>query len=229
MVWAALEITIRCPHCDSPVHVDGPYTEILCGNCQSTVEFPPDVWTDMLEDVSSEVPGLEPNEGSHSTIFGHFHMTLMTGRQNPRCRKCRRDFDMEKEYHGQDLLVCPDCGDESPVFPAPDWLKEAIHGSTLVVGAWPVGSPLEGEKGLSGPVAFACPKCAGSLMIDGTDRLVKCDYCGTNVYLPDDLWLRLHPAKKKGRWYIGLDPAKVDPPEDDGDDGEDGEDGEDEA
>jgi len=227
MIWAALEISIKCPHCDSPVHVDGPYTEILCGSCQSPIEFPPEIWKDMLEDVSSEVPAMKPKEGSNSTIFGHFNMSLMYGRRDPFCKKCKRDFDIEKEYQGQDTLVCPDCGEKTPIFPAPDWLKEAIHGSTLVLGAWPMSDSVE-EKGLSGPVAFACPKCAGSLMIDGTDRLVKCGYCETNVYLPDDLWLRLHPAKKKGRWYIGLDGAKVDPPEDGEAIVEDDEDGEEE-
>jgi len=229
MVWAALEISIRCPHCDSPVHVDGPYTEVLCPSCQSPIAYPPEIWKDTLEDVSAEVPGLEPNEGNNSTIFGHFNMTMMTGRQVPRCRKCRREFDMDAEYRGQDVMVCPACGDRTPVFPAPEWLKEAVHGATLVVGAWPMGGSVEEEAGLSGPVAFSCPQCAGSLMIDGRDRLVKCSFCGTNVYLPDDLWLRIHPAKKKGRWYIGLDEALADRPgddedapvEDDGDDEDD--------
>lgn len=214
MVWAVLEISIRCPHCDSPVHVDGPYTELLCGNCQSTIEFPPEVWKDMLDDVSSEVPGFKQKEGTNSTIFGHFNMTLMYGRLDPYCRTCKRDFDMDTEYDGQDELLCPDCGTKTPVYPAPEWLRDSIHGSTLVVGAWPREGETEEDAGLSGPVAFTCPQCAGSLVIDGTDRLVKCRFCDTNVYLPDDLWLRLHPAKKKGRWFIGLDESKVDPPED---------------
>ena len=42
-------------------------------------------------------------------------------------------------------------------------------------------------------------------MIDGEDRIVICEYCETNVYLPDDLWLRLHPAKKKNRWFVGME------------------------
>jgi len=75
----------------------------------------------------------------------------------------------------------------------------------MIVGAWPEGGVSDEKQPVSEPVAYSCPQCAGSLMIDGTDRLVKCSYCETRVYLPDDLWLRLHPAKKKSRWFIGFE------------------------
>lgn len=200
-----IEISIKCPHCDSPVHIDGPYRKILCGNCQSEIDFPEDVWTDLLEDVRDEIlTEFEPGQGSNSTIFGHFNMNLMYGRLQPYCRKCKRDFNMEKEYAGQDMLICPDCGSKTPVFPAPEWFKKAIEGANLIAGAYPDIENIEEPEGISGPVAFSCPQCGSSLMIDGKDRLMKCEYCETNVYLPDDLWLRLHPAKKKNRWFVGF-------------------------
>jgi hypothetical protein len=33
-------------------------------------------------------------------------------------------------------------------------------------------------------------------------RLCPCSFCRADVYLPDDLWRRLHPAKVVQRWYI---------------------------
>ncbi len=71
--------------------------------------------------------------------------------------------------------------------------------------SWPDLNDDDEHKTVSEPVAFSCPQCAGSLMIDGNERLIQCEYCETRVYLPDDLWLQLHPAKKKTRWFIGFE------------------------
>lgn len=50
---------------------------------------------------------------------------------------------------------------------------------------------------------MGCPKCSASLDITAdSQRTVACKYCETDIYLPDDLWLRLHPVKKAERWYI---------------------------
>jgi hypothetical protein len=32
--------------------------------------------------------------------------------------------------------------------------------------------------------------------------MVKCSFCDASVYLPDDLWFELHPARTVDRWYI---------------------------
>jgi len=65
-------------------------------------------------------------------------------------------------------------------------------------------SPEPGEK-ISGVIVFTCPQCGGALKIDGSERMPVCQFCNTNVYLPDDLWLRMHPAKMKVRWYVACD------------------------
>jgi len=206
MLWAMFEMSIKCPRCDSPIHVDGPFRKLRCGSCQSDIDFPEDVWNDLLEDVSGEIAGFKPGEGSSSNIFGHFNMTFLYGALAPYCRECKRDFDMEKEYTpGQTELTCSDCGSRIPVFQAPNWFASAVPGARLVAGAWPEGGDKQGKSKVSSPVAYSCPQCGGSLMIDGTERLVTCEYCGTRVYLPDDLWLSLHPAKKKNRWFVGFD------------------------
>ena len=131
-----IEMSIKCPNCDSPVHVDGPYRKILCGSCQSEIDFQGDVWKDLLEDVQEEVVNeFEEGEGSNSTIFGHFNMSMTYAKLKAYCRNCKRDFDMETEYTGQDMLVCPDCGAKTPVFPAPEWFKIAMSRAKLIVGA----------------------------------------------------------------------------------------------
>ncbi len=206
MIWSMIEMSIDCPHCDAPVHVDGPYLQLTCGRCHSDIDFPREVWKDLLGDVSEEVPGYEKGEGSNSNIFGHFNMRMTYGRLDPYCRKCKRDFHMDKEYTGGGSIKCPDCGTVTPVLEAPDWFRKAVPGTTLIVGAWPEGESSPQEEGKKPkPVSYSCPQCGGSLMIDGEKRLVECQYCSTNIYLPDDLWLTLHPARTKTRWFFDLD------------------------
>ncbi|OPL19865.1 MAG: hypothetical protein AVO35_02515 [Candidatus Aegiribacteria sp. MLS_C] len=205
MLWTMMEISIDCPHCDSPVHVDGPYRKLTCSRCHSEIDFPGEVWKDTLEEVRQDVSGYEKGEGTGSNIFGHFNMRMTYGRLDPYCLKCKRDFDLEADYPQLTMIRCPDCGTESPVAPAAVWFREAVPGAALIVGAWPEGenAPDE-ERDKPKPVAYSCPQCGGSLMIDGEKRIVECSYCSTSIYLPDDLWLTLHPAKTKTRWFIGF-------------------------
>lgn len=62
------------------------------------------------------------------------------------------------------------------------------------------------------PTVMACMSCGGSLPVDGSARLVTCQYCDANNYLPDGLWLALHPAAKRETWYVVFDEeaAKLD-------------------
>jgi hypothetical protein len=205
--FGVLEMSIRCPRCDSPVHVNGPVRSLLCGSCQSGIEVPGDFWKGILEDVCSEVRNeFEEGEGSNSTIFGTFNTTLMYGRLKPYCQKCKTDFVLEEHIpEGATSCTCSECGTSAPLAPAPGWLRDLIPSARLLVNAESdVPGDEEPDPEVSGPVAFFCPQCGGSLMIDGSERLVPCSYCNTSVYLPDDLWLRLHPARTKTRWFIGF-------------------------
>jgi hypothetical protein len=89
---------------------------------------------------------------------------------------------------------------------APDWLRSFVPTVRRLFGA-----QHEGEAGAPGPevaneprpVVMACPNCSASLSIStGNERTTTCQYCKTDIYLPDDLWRRLHPVKKAERWYI---------------------------
>ena len=66
----------------------------------------------------------------------------------------------------------------------------------------PAGATLQNA---AHPVLFTCPSCAGNLEIDGSSRMIKCKYCSSEIYLPDDLWFRLHPVKEVERWYAVFD------------------------
>ena len=205
MRWCMIELTIRCPHCEAPVHLEGPRREVFCGKCMSSTKFPPDVWSDTLKDAISGSRKLKTGQGTQSTIFGHFNMSLLYGNLVPYCPACKKDFDSTADRSGE-TLKCSDCDGTIPYRDAPQWLRELIPVVKLIAGA---PGEQDGESGSmektgKAAIALTCPKCSAALFIDGSNRLVPCGYCGTGVYLPDDLWLRLHPAKKKSRWFIGF-------------------------
>ena len=206
MTFGVIEMSIKCPRCDSPIHVNGPTRSLLCSSCQSEIEVPEDFWKGILEDVCSEVRNdLEEGEGSNSTIFGTFNTSLMYGRLNPYCLKCKKEFKLPEQCDSAFTYSCPECATKSPVAPAPEWFMKMVPSAKLLVNATPeLSDDVEEEPAVSGPIAFFCPQCGGSLMIDGSERLIPCSYCNTSVYLPDDLWLRLHPARIKTRWFIGF-------------------------
>jgi len=52
-------------------------------------------------------------------------------------------------------------------------------------------------------VALQCPACGAALHVAAERaRLAPCDYCRTDVYLPDDVWARLHPSDTIRHWYV---------------------------
>jgi len=206
MRWCMIELTIKCPCCDASVHVDAPRQSLLCGKCMSEIDFPVEVWRDTLSGALSGLKHLKTGEGNQSTIFGHFNMSLLYGKLVPYGPDCKRDVDPEGDREGGHLK-CRDCGSVMAIREAPPWFREAVPRARLVAGGAPEGKA-QGSHGIDNPsggaVALSCPKCAASLLIDGRERLVPCGYCNTRVYLPDDLWLRLHPANMKTRWFIGF-------------------------
>jgi DNA-directed RNA polymerase subunit RPC12/RpoP len=210
VLYGMLELSIRCPKCDGPIPLNGPWEVAHCDRCQADVDVPHDYWTDLLSDIAQALKTeLQEGEGTNATIFGNFHTTMMYGRLKPYCLGCKEDFEPRADAAEEYVHKCPSCGHETLVAPAPAWLREEYPAARVVVNATPQGK-VEGESAAaSGPIAFSCIKCGGALEVDGSERLVPCPFCGVKVYLPDDLWLRLHPAKTKARWFVGFDEGKI--------------------
>ena len=212
MLYGCFEVNIKCPKCDAPVPLNGPWEVAHCDRCQADVDIPHDYWLGIFRDTDGEMRSGETKEGegSNSTIFGTFHTTMMYGHLKPYCPECNTELAVEVEKAPY-VHKCPKCDRDMPVVPVPAWLKEAYPPATVVVGGSLQGKEEGGEEAPTEPIAFSCIKCGGALMVDGTERVVPCEFCGVKVYLPDDLWLRMHPAKVKERWRIGFD-EKVERP-----------------
>lgn len=215
MQFAMLEIGIKCPKCDGPLPLNGPLETAHCDRCQADIDVPHEFWKDILSDIHEEVKGeLEVGDGRQSTIFGTFNVTLTYYHVPPHCTKCDTAFEVDEGLTQPYTHTCAECGRKVEVLPAPEWLVKEYPPAKILIDAPPATAGVEGaEKGegkdmeksaVSTPIAFTCPQCGGALMVDGSDRLVRCQYCSVDVYLPDDLWLRMHPAKVKESWLVGF-------------------------
>jgi len=204
--YTMVECGIKCPKCDGPVPLNGPWEKAHCDRCQADIDVPQDFWTGIFDDITEEIKSgdLAEGEGRNSTIFGTFNTTLLYGNLKPRCEECKTDIEVDLNLVKPYEHKCAKCGKKIPVAPAPAWVKKDYPKAKVFVNAL-MESGAGGEApAVSGPVAFTCPQCGGALMVDGTERMMPCKFCGVNVYLPDDLWFRLHPAKTKARWFAIL-------------------------
>ena len=108
------------------------------------------------------------------------------------------------------LLTCKKCGRTTPAFPAPSWLqagvpsaKQVFFGEREAGEGKTSGNALAPDESSDQPIAMACPKCGGGLLITAKDeRILPCKYCHVDVYLPDPLWQKLHPAREAKYWMV---------------------------
>ncbi|MGC9367229.1 MAG: hypothetical protein ACP5FK_09370 [bacterium] len=117
-VWMFVEMSVKCPYCDGAVNINGPYTEFICPNCQSVIDFNPQKWTDMFEDIREEVvEEIEPGHGTKSTVMGVFDARMFYGRMVPYCKQCKQDFEIEQELIDQKFIKCSNCGKKTSLHP----------------------------------------------------------------------------------------------------------------
>lgn len=224
MTGICIELKTSCGHCSSPLMLNAVTNDFICPACNKNNYFSDEDWQNLLDDAVKEGPGLNDGEGQPSTIMrGAYTYQLMYGKQQPRCGKCKTKIDVNKleEYSAKSNYSCPKCSNEIFIRRTNDILQKEFSGIKFLVGEdddMLKVNPVKGKLPSSAkPVLFTCPSCAGNLEIDGTDRMVSCKYCDSQIYLPDDLWLRLHPVKEVSRWYMVIDenalPAKGTMPE----------------
>ena len=194
-------IQMQCPECGHPVLVNGPFQNPVCDSCRSSLEPGLEFWKDMFRE------GLE-SDGYHGEISSltdgwkyEFH------RSDPMCPGCEALLEIEKVPTGStEHVACRKCGRKIGTFPAPEWMgalhvgkrrPEQVFGA-LESGGKP-GEPVGGAQS----VTLTCAACGGALAVSPeTPRRATCDYCGTVQYLPDAVWLALHPATKKVQWFV---------------------------
>ncbi len=216
MIGICFELKTSCKHCSSPIMLNAFTEKILCPSCSKYNDFPGEEWQNLLEDAVKEAPDFKIGEGQPSTIMrGQYTYNLTYGRQDPRCGKCKTPIDIAKleEYSTAGNVKCSKCQNEISVRKPSELVSKCFPQVLFMAGEDEDQLKINPETGKlpvsSKPVLFTCPSCAGNLEIDGTDRMISCKFCNSQIYLPDDLWFRLHPAKEVERWYMVLDENAV--------------------
>ncbi len=216
MIGICFELKTSCKHCSSPIMLNAFTEKILCPSCNKYNNFPEEEWQNLLEDAVKEAPDFKVGEGQPSTIMrGQYTYNLTYGRQDPRCGKCKTPIDLAKigEYSSTGHVNCTKCQNEISVRKPSELVAACFPQVLFMAGEDEDQLKINPEAGKlpasSKPVLFTCPSCAGNLEIDGTDRMISCKFCSSQIYLPDDLWFRLHPAKEVERWYMVLDENTV--------------------
>lgn len=196
--YYGFKIKMDCTECGRPVVINGPMQKVKCGACQSLITLDSDVW----ESVVDAGDGL----GGEITLLSHSGFGISYRNRRPRCHGCETTLNAADVPTGStEPLRCGKCGMEHSCFPAPDWLSKFKHDSRR-----PRQVFCAEEHGLSSvdqskmkPIAVRCISCGAVLSIDQeTPRNATCDHCDTTQYLPDGLWMALHPVTKTQSWYL---------------------------
>jgi len=210
MISSSIECSISCPKCDSSIILNGPLEKAHCNACQNDFDISKDFWqtifSSILKDLATD---LESGYGRNSTIFGEFNTRLRYFNTPPYCPKCKLKLSIpDEDMKGKKKIICASCNDEKNISSVPSWLKRELPAAKFFVNAMMTEED-EPKTDLLEGVALTCPRCGGSLIVDGKERIVPCDFCSLHVYLPDDLWLRLHPVLVKAEWFIIYDEKVV--------------------
>jgi len=201
----SVELRTTCPKCGNPVPVNALVPEVHCPTCEHAFPFTADAWHQAFSAFAPVAVG--DTDGGPLTLENG--ATLTRAASAPRCGDCDADLPVTSELlAGKPTLIRCACGASASVRELPrDLLPGAESYFTHLIGEDPaqLGIVSGAAPDAAEPVIFPCPHCGGSLPVDGTERVVKCSYCETSAYLPDDLWRRLHPVKTIERWYAWVD------------------------
>ncbi len=209
--YGIFKIIATCNQCGKPVVVNGPSTAPPCPSCGSAVPISPENWAEIVGDYVRDYDDFEPGSGTDGTMMAGDltikYSCIRLPPPDPACPDCETNWEVESVRNGADgMLKCTSCGRETPVFPAPGWLTKVVPSALQIFfgeRATGSGDDASSAPGSAEPVALACPKCGGGLVATAkSERMMKCGYCGVDVYLPDPVWQRLHPATKAKYWMV---------------------------
>jgi hypothetical protein len=203
--YGCFEIRTSCSECGNPLVLNGPALSPKCDSCLQEVEIPATLWASWMQGLEDDYHQLEERQGSSSTIIsGGFTAKVESYRLQPRCPRCKEKMAMDLSLETNGWVACEHCEGRLDVFPAPAWLTEEMPSARQIIGADREGqrkSPFQDEE--PRPIVMSCPQCGGTLKTTReTERITACAFCDVDVYLPDALWRKLHPARTIQEWFV---------------------------
>lgn len=211
-LYGIFKVIATCTHCGNPIPVNGPQSQPICPSCQKQVEISAQTWHEILGEYLNDYNDLASGSGNNATIIGELtlqYTSIKLPPPEPACPKCETNWDLAAVPNGTDgVITCKNCGYSSPTFPPPAWLNIGTPtAKQIFFGEHDTSdmsdSTVDPKADTTKPIALACPQCSGSLLVTAqTERTLRCKYCNVDVFLPDALWLKLHPAKEAKFWLV---------------------------
>ncbi|MBI5534576.1 MAG: hypothetical protein HY898_17755 [Deltaproteobacteria bacterium] len=123
----------------------------------------------------------------------------------PECQQCHRGkvgAERLAEFASRGSCACPECGTQIPVRPADPVCFGINTGARFVVNEQAPSASGQSLQRRTKPVAFQCVSCGAGLRVDGAKRMVGCEFCNVDNYLPDGLWQMLNPVPKPETFFL---------------------------
>lgn len=204
-----IEIMSNCRKCGFPLPLNAVTDKILCRFCDSYNEINFEKWRDIISQEYSECVRSNNFEVKSMSAFATGTKVMVDyGMSEVVCVACNysvSDEVFENVEQSKDH-ECINCGSRIFIRRIPKEVRSVFPGATFIAGEDPhqITGGVSDFKEDDGnkPVVLRCPSCASNLKIDGTKRLIACEFCSSNVYLPDDLWFELHPPRKTKSWFV---------------------------
>jgi predicted RNA-binding Zn-ribbon protein involved in translation (DUF1610 family) len=205
MSWIALKARTDCPECGLPVMLEGPWANLICPSCRSETAIGY-YWSKLVASALDKAPGgrrfapkfLMDTSKPITTL----HYAVNKG-QPPICSGCDVVLEgVDQIATGTDgSFHCAACGASHDTFPTP---KHVQGGALQVFLAVREDQQLaESAAPSAKPVMFNCINCGGNLKITTeTTRVVTCQYCEVDLFLPQALWNALHPVRKRRAFWM---------------------------
>lgn len=183
-----------------------------CYHCGELNTFDGQFWVDALEraifDEGFALPPFERRRAPEGDGF-----VVEYGPQPITCGRCLGapiDPTSLAAAAARGAYDCTQCGASIRARVA-DPLSLAVYPATrFVVGETAVDASGQALQAQGRPVVFQCMTCGGGLQVDGSKRLVGCQFCGADNYLPDGLWQLLRPVPKPEPFYLVCEVETID-------------------
>jgi predicted RNA-binding Zn-ribbon protein involved in translation (DUF1610 family) len=205
--WCALKVRIDCPECGTPILVDGPYKRAVCEGCRGAAPVA-NLWGRL---VSRALEDGARGRGFRATSFlfaGNAVPQIFYAANRdhvPLCSACDEPIEAADAVQTgtEGVFHCTACGAAHPTWPAPGYLKSAKIEQVFMAPPEGQSPPANEPASALRPIVFSCVNCGAALRIASeTPRVLGCDYCEVDNYLPAEVWNRLHPVRKRRAFWL---------------------------
>lgn len=204
-MWKSSEfkLQVNCPGCNTLHPVSSINYSENCYKCGKYIGLS-ELFNDQLfggivdkeRYLNSYLAGsVEQIGGSGVGKAGAYKLTYSSGYVH--CEECLDPIDNEviqKALDEKSPVVCSSCEHSMPLRPATPDMK-AFHPKAIAVVNDSQGYDKSGKNAdKEQMLVFSCMTCGAGLDLnENTQRDIKCGYCNNDNYLPDSIWVKLHP------------------------------------